>query len=118
MLPPPSSNPFSVRSYARAFAVSGARSSVSGEVKGWWFETHLPSSSDQSNSGGSEYQQKRHSPCRDQAEPVGEVPAQSVERHVRPVGPVGHDQDQVAGCGAGRPAHALDLLGRQVLLDR
>ena len=34
-LPLPSSKPFRTMSYARAFAVSGARSSVSGAVNGW-----------------------------------------------------------------------------------
>ena len=56
MLPPPTSNPFRTRSYAFAFAVFGSRSSVAGAENGWWFETHFPSSSLQSNSGGSEYQ--------------------------------------------------------------
>ena len=48
---------------------------------------------------------------RDQPEPIGEMAAEPVERDVRAVGPVRHDQDEVAGAGSGGPSDALDLVG-------
>ena len=119
MLPPPSSKPLRVRSYARAFAVAGSRSSVSGAVNGWWFDTHLPSSSLHSNRGGSKIPAELPSPLGDEAEPRRKIASGAVERHVRrgPPDPPrctrGRPGSPPSARGCRRPRRREELLHRR-----
>ena len=95
-----------------AVAVSGARSSDAGAVKGWCTETHRRSSSLYSNSGGSIIQQNAPRVVGDQLEPRGQVATQAVERDVGSVRAIGDDAHEIAVARARDLEHRGDLLGR------
>ena len=117
MLPPPTSKPFSTRSYARAFAVSGARSSRAGDVNGWCTETQRSSSSLYSNSGGSTIQQNAQASsgisssraARSRRRPSSATLARSSRSATM--------QTRSPSAAPVRATSTLRLLGREELLD-
>ena len=117
MLPPPTSKPFSTRSYARALAVSR------GQIVGGGRRERVVHRDPAVLLVAVLEQRRLDHPAErprivgDQPEPRGQLAAETVERHVGPVLPVGDDADEVAVGGAGPLHDPCELLGREELLD-